>query len=60
MEINHIIRQLEEMYNPEKDLIPDAPSVTYTDRELLDCIKFLLTRVDDLEKRVNELEYNHN
>lgn len=36
-------------YNPEYDLIPNAPSVTYADYALIEVVKELLERVDALE-----------
>jgi len=38
-------------YNPENDLIPDAPSVTYTDHILIEVVKELLMRVQALEEQ---------
>lgn len=53
--INHTIRQLEELYNPENDTSPVAP-VSYADRELLDCVKLLQAEIEALQRRVEALE----
>ena len=44
--------KIEGQYNPENDLILEAPPVTYTDKVLLDSINFLLARVENLEREV--------
>ena len=44
--------KIEDRYDPENDLIPEAPPVTYTDKVLLNAINFLLARVENLEREV--------
>jgi hypothetical protein len=43
------LKRIERRYNPENDLIPNAPRVTYTDHVLIEVIKELLERVEKLE-----------
>jgi hypothetical protein len=46
---------LENKYNPEDDTLPHAPSVTYTDHELLEMIEMLMFAVDDLQYQIDNL-----
>lgn len=38
-------------YNPENDIIPGAPQVTYSDRVLLSMVEELAKKIDELEAR---------
>lgn len=48
------IEKLNNRYNPERDLIPDAPWMTACDFELLDIVKGLLERIEALEEKLHE------
>jgi hypothetical protein len=43
------IKRLKQRYNPDNDLIPGAPAVTWADRQLLAIIEALEERVKELE-----------
>lgn len=43
------LKRVERRYNPENDLIPNAPSVTYTDHVLIEVVKELLERIEKME-----------
>jgi len=47
---------LEDRYNPENDLVPEAPRVTHTDKVLLDAIHSLMQRTENLEVEVRSLK----
>lgn len=47
---------LEKEYNPEDDLILNAPEVTYTDYKLLNMIEMLVQVVDDLQDQIDKLK----
>lgn len=51
MREQRVIDELEKRYNPECDLIRDAPAVTWTDYALLTLIKDLYERIDELETK---------
>ena len=51
MNTRQIIEKLEHEYNPDYDLILNAPLVTATDYKLLLLIKELFKRVQRLERR---------
>ena len=55
-DIRYRIMQLEERYNGDNDTIPGAPYMTHMDFMLLDTIKHLVDMIDDLNKRIVELE----
>ena len=50
------IETLREKYDPERDTIPNAPKVTYTDEQALTAIVALLDEVIELRKRIIVLE----
>lgn len=43
-------------YDPEKDLIPGAPVVTWADMQAFEAIMALLRLIENLQQRVEELE----
>lgn len=47
--------RVELRYDPENDLIPEAPPVTHTDKVLLEAIRFLLARAESLERECRAL-----
>lgn len=49
------IQRIEARYNPEEDIIPGAPAVTYTDYELLNMIRFLLIMVDSQQAQIDSI-----
>lgn len=51
-----IVRRLEERYNGDHDLVAGGPDVTWADRELLELVKVLFDRVEDLKAQVERLE----
>ncbi len=53
----YIIQELEDRYNPENDVIPNAPRVTHTDHQLLVLVEKLLDRVESLEQEVKSLKF---
>jgi hypothetical protein len=50
---NHI-ESMERRYNPECDVIPGAPSVTWADEQLLYMIKHLVIVVEDLQDQIDK------
>ncbi len=53
-----VARDLERMvkrYNPENDTIPNAPVITWADRQLIENLYQLVQVVKDLDDRVAEL-----
>jgi hypothetical protein len=50
------LEKIDKRYDPERDLIKDAPSVTYTDKTLLDAVCFLVSRVESLERDLRALK----
>ena len=51
-----ITEHLDRQYNPENDLMPNAPRVTATDNYLLTCIKYLAEIALDLQTQLDALE----
>ena len=52
--------RLEERYNPEHDIIPGAPEVTYTEMELIGMIKRLVIVIEDLQEQIDRhLDTHH-
>lgn len=47
--VEGIIQKIEGRYNPEFDIIPDGPRVTWAEAELAEAIKSLLARIKVLE-----------
>lgn len=58
MDTKKAINAITEMYDAENDQA--TPRVSFTDYLLLYCVKELLSRIEALERRVNELEGYHN
>lgn len=46
---------LETRYNPENDIVPGQPVVSYADIALLEVVRDLLKMVEDLQKQILEL-----
>ena len=55
LSIEEKIRALDARYNPENDIIPGTPSVTYTDHALLEINRALLFVVQDLQSQIDTL-----
>jgi hypothetical protein len=56
MDTNSIIRSVEKLksrYNPENDLIPGAPQVTWSDYELLEICEYLLKQCWGLQAQID-------
>lgn len=53
-QILDLINDLEKEYNPDNDLIPNTPTVTWADMSLLKLINHLLTKISDLEFEIEE------
>jgi hypothetical protein len=49
-------KSIEKRYNPENDVIPNAPAVTYVDYELVNMIEMLVQVVDDLQDQIDNLK----
>ena len=49
MNIENIIARIDNKYDPEHDLINDAPDVTKTDYDLAMCIQELQARIEELK-----------
>jgi hypothetical protein len=47
---------LEKKYDPENDVIPNAPQVTYADYKLVNMIEMLVLVVDDLQDQIDKLK----
>lgn len=56
--LKHRIEWIDHRYNPENDTIPNTPSVTWTDKELLDIVNNILTMLDVLQNRITQLEHD--
>ena len=56
MSIETIVQKIEGRHNPEFDVIPDGPRVTWAEAELADAIKQLLIRIKDLEAQIERLQ----
>lgn len=50
------LERLQGRYNPENDIIPGAPDVTYSDHTLLESCVALIEEVEQLRERVTVLE----
>lgn len=58
-ELNNLQNHIDVMnshYDPEHNIIPDTPPVTYTDHELLEMIQRLTLMVKDLQSQINWLK----
>lgn len=49
-------RAAEDEYNPEDDLIPDAPKITAADNDLLDMVIRLATICEDQQREIEDLK----
>jgi hypothetical protein len=54
MMINDLMDRVASRYDGDNDLIPNAPLVTCTDRDLLDLIRLLFVRIEALEELVDD------
>lgn len=54
--IESIIQKIEGRYDPEFDLIPDGPRVTWAEAELAEAIKALLARIKVLEAELQSMK----
>ena len=54
MMINDLTDRVASRYDGDNDLIPNAPLVTCTDRDLLDLIRLLFVRIEALEELIND------
>ena len=50
------LERIDQRYNPEWDIIPNQPPVTWTDKELLDILNNVLQMIDVLQDRIVQLE----
>lgn len=55
MLMQRAIEKLESEYNPERDLIPGAPQVTWSDYTLLELVKDLYDEIEQLKKQIGEM-----
>lgn len=55
MNIQSSISRLEKEYNPEKDLAAGDPFVTKADYLLLECVRELISRVEELEAKLEDM-----
>jgi SpoVK/Ycf46/Vps4 family AAA+-type ATPase len=53
--VKNILEHIEHRYNPENDVIPGAPDVTWADSELMDAVKYLVAEIEVLNAIVEEL-----
>lgn len=53
MRVTRIIESVERRYDPEHDVIPGGPSVTWADTQLLNIIKCLITEVEGLQEQID-------
>ena len=51
------MNRIERRYNPEVDLIPDGPLVTWAEFELMTAVNVLIFHVQELEERIKEIEH---
>jgi hypothetical protein len=56
MSITSTISKIENRHDPEFDLIPNGPMVTWAEAELADVIGMLLVRIVELEAQVERLQ----
>jgi hypothetical protein len=54
--MENIIQSLERKYNPENDTIPNTPSVTFTDYQLIEMMGALLSVIEDLQSQIDVLK----
>lgn len=47
---------LQKRYDPENDIVPGAPKLLYSENQLLDMIKDLVTAVNDLQYQVDKFQ----
>lgn len=55
--MDYQIENLKNQYNADRDLIPGAPLVTWTDRQLLEVIERLEARITTLEAQIKPVTY---
>jgi hypothetical protein len=49
------LAKIERRYNPERDLIPGGPDVTWCDAEMVGIIKHLVIVVEDLQDQIDAM-----
>lgn len=54
--IESALSKIEGRYDPEFDIIPDGPRVTWAEAELVYAMRKLLARVEELEAQVERLQ----
>lgn len=54
--IQPILDKIQRHYDPEFDMIPNGPRVTWAESDLADAIATLLHRVEELEEQVTRLQ----
>ena len=54
--VRYYLDNIEDRYDPERDTVEGALTVTWADNELASTIRQLLYAVEDLQRRVKELE----
>lgn len=54
MMINDLTHRVTSRYDGDNDLIPNAPLVTCTDKDLLELIRLLFVRIEALEELVDD------
>ena len=54
--VRNIIDELNTRYNPECDIAPNAPPVTYTDMKLTAAVESLLLIVADLQSQIDQIK----
>lgn len=58
IQIDKMIERVESRYNPENDTITGAPTVTWTNEQLLQMIKRLVIVVEDLQDQIDQMRRN--
>ena len=53
------LTRIEEQYNPEFDMIPNGPSVTWAEKGLAEAVSELLDRINKLEKKLEMVTCQH-
>jgi flagellar biosynthesis/type III secretory pathway chaperone len=53
--LDRMIREIENKYNADNDFVPNQPMVSWTENQLLQMIKIMAERIDELETKVQDL-----
>jgi hypothetical protein len=56
--IDIAIERIHNRYNPERDTPADGVIVTWTDEQLAQCVSMLLNRLEELERKVEEMSHD--